>query len=113
MEQFLARDLVPGDIVYFNVGDRIPADCRVFDSVDLSIDESSFTGETKPARKNNDICSIAINNKDYTHMRNIAFMGTLVRNGSGKVNIKKFNPVILFLINKLIFQGYCCQYRRT
>lgn len=112
----MARELVPGDIVLLNVGDRVPADCRLFETVDLSIDESSFTGETEPAMKTSDIMfNSAINNnitavaapgiggggggvgattmgtgnnggttKDHTKMRNIAFMGTLVRCGSGK-----------------------------
>lgn len=85
LETFLARELVPGDVVYLNVGDRVPADIRLYDTVDLSIDESSFTGETEPARKTTDIVfNHNTNNKDHSNMKNIAFMGTLVRCGSGK-----------------------------
>lgn len=97
MDTFLARELVPGDIVYLNVGDRVPADCRLFETIDLSIDESSFTGETEPASKVSDVMfnssSLAgggggggatQTTKDHTKMRNIAFMGTLVRCGNGK-----------------------------
>jgi P-type Ca2+ transporter type 2C len=76
---------VPGDIVYLNIGDRVPADIRVYDSVDLSIDESSFTGETEPARKTSDLLLSHGNSQNHTSMKNIAFMGTLVRCGSGKV----------------------------
>ena len=36
METFLARDLVPGDIVYLSIGDRVPADLRLFE-VKLSV----------------------------------------------------------------------------
>lgn len=83
---------MPGDIVYLNVGDRVPADCRLYETIDLAIDESSFTGETEPATKVSDILfhnSIAVSGttqttKDHTKMRNIAFMGTLVRCGNGK-----------------------------
>lgn len=81
LEHFLARNLVPGDIVHLNVGDRVPADLRLFDSTDLAIDESSFTGETEPAVKNivpNKAAAGRVN-KD-----NIAFMGTLVRCGNAK-----------------------------
>ncbi|CAH2039327.1 unnamed protein product, partial [Iphiclides podalirius] len=81
LEHFLARNLVPGDIVHLNVGDRVPADLRLFDSTDLAIDESSFTGETEPATKSvlpNKAAAGRVN-KD-----NVAFMGTLVRCGNAK-----------------------------
>lgn len=84
MDTFLARDLVPGDIVFLNVGDRVPADVRLYDCIDLSIDESSFTGETEPANKTTDVMLHYGNRMDHTNMKNIAFMGTLVRCGSGK-----------------------------
>lgn len=82
IEHFLARNLVPGDIVHLNVGDRVPADLRLYDSTDLAIDESSFTGETEPAIKN-----IQPNNVNAGRVvkDNIAFMGTLVRCGNAKV----------------------------
>ncbi|KAL4706087.1 hypothetical protein ACJJTC_005111, partial [Scirpophaga incertulas] len=85
LEHFLARNLVPGDVVHLNVGDRVPADLRLFDSTDLAIDESSFTGETEPAVKNvlpNKATAGRVN-KD-----NIAFMGTLVRCGNAKVGYR-------------------------
>jgi Ca2+-transporting ATPase len=85
LETFLARNLVPGDIIFLNVGDRVPADLRIFESIDLSIDESSFTGETEPARKSVDVLThLPGMSKSHSTMKNIAFMGTLVRCGSGK-----------------------------
>ena len=47
----MATELVPGDVVVLGVGDRIPADLRLFETTDLFIDESSFTGETEPVEK--------------------------------------------------------------
>jgi Ca2+-transporting ATPase len=47
----LGSELVPGDVVKFSTGDRIPADVRLISSVDLEIDESSLTGENRPMRK--------------------------------------------------------------
>ena len=44
----LARELVPGDVVELKTGDRVPADCRVVDAVELLVDESSLTGENQP-----------------------------------------------------------------
>ncbi|CAH0546436.1 unnamed protein product [Brassicogethes aeneus] len=81
-DTFLARELVPGDVVLLNVGDRVPADIRLFEATDLTIDESSFTGETEPARKN--INAVSRPNGPSSSNTNIAFMGTLVRCGNGK-----------------------------
>ena len=46
-----ARDLVPGDICILDIGDRVPADLRLIEANEMSLDESSFTGETKPSMK--------------------------------------------------------------
>ncbi|KAK8787164.1 hypothetical protein V5799_023060, partial [Amblyomma americanum] len=81
-ETFLAKNLVPGDIIILNVGDRVPADIRLFSAVDLMIDESSFTGETEPAAKVTAPLEKAGNG--IASKRNLAFMGTLVRYGNGR-----------------------------
>ena len=85
----LANTLVPGDLVTFSVGDRIPADIRLIKAVQLEIDESALTGETRPARKNTTQCERG--EGEDTHGEGggkalgerhcMAFMGTLVRNG--------------------------------
>jgi P-type Ca2+ transporter type 2C len=41
--------------VVFSVGDRVPADVRLVECVDLQVDESSLTGETKPLLKHTDV----------------------------------------------------------
>ncbi|KAL7053375.1 hypothetical protein AAHC03_027192, partial [Spirometra sp. Aus1] len=51
LSHILAQDLVPGDIVYLSVGDRVPADLRLIEATDLRIDESNLTGETKAVSK--------------------------------------------------------------
>ncbi|KFM74616.1 Calcium-transporting ATPase type 2C member 1, partial [Stegodyphus mimosarum] len=80
-ETFLAKNLVPGDIVYLGIGDRVPADLRLFEAVDIAIDESSFTGETEPSSK---VTKPLEKTNGITSMHNIAFMGTLVRCGVAK-----------------------------
>lgn len=84
----LANELVPGDIVTFSTGDRIPADIRITSSIDLEIDESSLTGETEARRKNNETCKYEVVGGRLTteavalaERTCIAYMGTLVRNG--------------------------------
>ncbi|KAH7727794.1 hypothetical protein AAVH_04838 [Aphelenchoides avenae] len=81
--QFLARELVPGDLVTLNMGDRVPADLRIIEAVDLQVDESSFTGENEPRHKH----ANAIQSPDSVgieHVDNVAFMGTLVCSARGK-----------------------------
>ncbi|CAH8666306.1 unnamed protein product [Schistosoma rodhaini] len=55
MHTFLASYLVPGDIVCLSVGDRLPADLRLFDLTDLRMDESSLTGETEAVPKSSEV----------------------------------------------------------
>ncbi|EEB08685.1 P-type ATPase [Schizosaccharomyces japonicus yFS275] len=78
-----ATGLVPGDLVRLEIGDRVPADLRLTDAIDLEIDESNLTGETTPRSKTTktqpNAVSLAVNER-----RNTAFMGTLVRHGRGK-----------------------------
>ncbi|RXN32315.1 calcium-transporting ATPase type 2C member 1 isoform X2 [Labeo rohita] len=83
LEHLLARELVPGDTVCLSVGERVPADLRLFEAMDLSVDESSLTGETTPCTKTY-APQPAATNGDITSRSNIAFMGTLVRCGKAK-----------------------------
>jgi Mg2+-importing ATPase len=46
-----AEEVVPGDLVVFNAGDIIPADCLILESKDLHLDEATLTGETYPVEK--------------------------------------------------------------
>eukprot|EP00051_Salpingoeca_urceolata_P028423 m.486783 g.486783 ORF g.486783 m.486783 type:complete len:963 (-) comp24593_c0_seq1:242-3130(-) len=78
-----ARDIVPGDVVVFSVGDRVPADVRLLEAVDLEIDESSLTGETHPLLKQVDPLPEG-QHEQLADRKNMAFMGTLVRHGRGK-----------------------------
>ncbi|KAL7636831.1 UNVERIFIED_CONTAM: hypothetical protein RMT77_012589 [Armadillidium vulgare] len=83
VREYQARELVPGDIVHLNIGDRVPADLRLFEANDLTVDESSFTGETEPAVKVvNTIHTNSITTS--TSIANIAYMGTFIRTGRGR-----------------------------
>ena len=75
-----ARELVPGDIVLLTTGDRIPADARLIEAINLKVDEASLTGESVPVEKTNKVLpeEISIGNK-----RNMVFMGTAVVYGRG------------------------------
>lgn len=76
-----AAGLVPGDIVEFVLGDRVPADVRLITCESMEVDESSLTGETKLVKK---CCEPLIgSNIPLSECANMAFMGTLVRGGNG------------------------------
>ncbi len=81
-----ACDVVPGDIVLLESGDRVPADGNILVSENLKIDESLLTGESVPVEKmagTGNESQIKIHRKDY------AFMGTLVVTGRGKMIVEK------------------------
>ncbi|KAG7448713.1 plasma-membrane proton-e [Guyanagaster necrorhizus] len=52
-----SADLVPGDMVSFKIGDIVPADCRLTEAINVSIDQAALTGESLPqSKKNGDQC---------------------------------------------------------
>ena len=83
IHQVSAEQLVPGDIVILGEGDRIPADGRLTESVNLRIEEAALTGESLPVDKNiarmetNEAIAVA----DRTNM---VYMGTTVNYGRGE-----------------------------
>ena len=77
-----AEELVPGDIIILEAGNYVPADCRLLESHNLKIEESSLTGETEAVLKNADM--IAKKDVALGDMLNMAFMASIVVNGTGK-----------------------------
>ncbi len=75
------EELVPGDIVFVEEGDIIPADLRFFEVENLKIDESILTGESLPVEK--DIKPLD-ENTPIPERKNIGFMGSYVVEGKGK-----------------------------
>ncbi|WP_338042242.1 hypothetical protein [Microvirga brassicacearum] len=72
------RDLVPGDIVFLEAGDRVPADLRLLRARRLLIDEALLTGESVAAE--NDEAPVPAE-ADLRDRRDMAFSGTLVAAG--------------------------------
>ncbi len=75
-----AREVVPGDIVVLRTGDRMPADARLIEAVNLKLDEASLTGESVPIEKTS--APIA-DEASVTDRRNMVFMGTAAVYGRG------------------------------
>jgi len=75
-------ELVPGDIIILQEGERIPADARIILSNNLKIDESTLSGESVPVNKTSEIIE-----REYlpiAEQKNIVFKGTHILIGSGK-----------------------------
>ena len=77
-----ARELVPGDIVYLEAGNFIPADVRLTEAVNLRIDEAALTGESVPVQKDANITLET--DAPLGDRKNITFMGTVVTYGRGQ-----------------------------
>ena len=76
------EDVVPGDIVELEVGDIVPADIRVIEAHNMSIQESSMTGESVPVEKHPDM----LENEDIPlgDRKNMAYSSGVVTFGHGK-----------------------------
>ncbi|MBY0204497.1 Ca2+-transporting ATPase [Paenibacillus polysaccharolyticus] len=77
-----AKQLVPGDVIMVESGDRIPADVRWLETNSLDVEESALTGESVPVSKH---CRpIASDDVPLGDQKNIGFMGTMVTRGTAK-----------------------------
>ena len=82
LQEILAEDLVPGDIIELEDGKYVPADCRIIEAHNLKIEESSLTGETEPVLKQ--VQELHSKNITLGDMKNMAFMTTTISAGHGK-----------------------------
>ncbi|MGL4953207.1 MAG: cation-translocating P-type ATPase, partial [Culicoidibacterales bacterium] len=81
-QKILTQDVVPGEIILLEEGDRISADARLIKAEDLQIDQSTLTGESRAVRKNPQaLAKIEVSTAEYT---NIIYAGTNVAQGSAK-----------------------------
>ena len=76
-----ARELVPGDVVLLQPGDRVPADARLIEAVNLQVDEAALTGESHPVEKHR----AALDGDDLpvSDRTNMVYAGTAVTYGRG------------------------------
>lgn len=77
-----AEELVPGDVVILESGDRVPADIRLWGTHDLEVDESLLTGESQAVLKNAE--GIVAEDAPLAERGNMVFAGTLVARGRGR-----------------------------
>lgn len=77
-----ARDLVPGDVVLLRAGNKIPADVRLIEAVNLKIEEAALTGESVPVEKHAKI--LTIDKLTLGESKNMAYAGTSATYGRGR-----------------------------
>lgn len=80
-----ARDLVPGDVVSIHTGDRIPADGRLLESVNLQVEEAALTGESVPVEKHTQ--ELQTEDLPLGDRKNMVYAGTAATYGRGKALI--------------------------
>jgi Ca2+-transporting ATPase len=84
-ERIAARDLVPGDLIVLATGDKVPADARLTNAINLQTVEAPLTGESAPIEKHSRPLPEA--QLPAGDQRNMAFAGTAVTYGRGRALI--------------------------
>ncbi|MCJ7720473.1 MAG: HAD-IC family P-type ATPase, partial [Candidatus Hadarchaeum sp.] len=79
--QIRARDIVPGDILLFSTGDKVAADTRIIEAINLKVDEAPLTGESQSVDKDS---KPVRDETPVSDRRNMVFTGTAVVYGRGR-----------------------------
>ena len=82
VKQISTTDLVVGDVVFINTGDKVPADLRIFEATNFTVDNSGLTGESEPV-KITGLCGLQGYERP-TEAKNIVFLSTNCISGTGK-----------------------------
>jgi Ca2+-transporting ATPase len=82
LQKVLVREIVPGDVVVLEAGDRVPADARLIAAFDLWTNNVPLTGESEPQPRNARLVKAV--DKAYLYSSNLVFMSTSVAKGRGK-----------------------------
>ena len=81
VQEIAVEDIVPGDIVLIEEGDKFPADIRLFKEFSLYVDEAILTGESKPVKKQ---LGIVDEQEILADRTNLGYMNTIITRGNGE-----------------------------
>ena len=82
LKKISVREIVPGDIISLEEGDRVPADARLIEAFDLWTNNVPLTGESEPQPRVAEVVKTV--EKAYVYAPNLVFMSTSVAKGQGK-----------------------------
>jgi P-type Ca2+ transporter type 2C len=80
-----ARELVPGDVILLHTGDRVPADARLMETINLQVEEAALTGESVAVEKHTAALTLA--HQAAGDRVNLAYAGTTVTYGRGQAMV--------------------------
>ncbi|MEW6734719.1 MAG: cation-translocating P-type ATPase [Acidobacteriota bacterium] len=80
VEEISAQKLVPGDVILLEVGNVVPADARILESINLRLQESALTGESQPVEK---LVPALSEEHSIAERSNMVYLGTVVTYGRG------------------------------
>jgi len=96
-----AKDLVPGDLILLTAGDKVPADARVVESVNLNVNEMILTGEFWTSLKHSEVLP---EDTVLADRENMVYMGTMVEEGRGKAVVTEtgLNTEVGKIVNLIV-----------
>ena len=89
LREISAEDIVPGDVVVLEAGDRIPADGRIIEANDLQVDESMLTGESMPVAKKVSLSPLDADPEIEAFKKTFTYMGCITTGGTGKIAVTR------------------------
>lgn len=92
-QDIAVEEIVPGDVVLLNAGDRVPGDCLIDESNDLFVDGATLTGETYPGEK---LAGVLPVDTPLVQQTNALWMGTHVVGGSAKAIVVVTGKLTVF-----------------
>lgn len=86
VQNIKSEDLVVGDVIVLEVGDAVPADCRILESFSMKVEEAALTGESVPVTKIVDLINLKENTMEVPlgDRTNMLYSGSTISYGRGK-----------------------------
>jgi len=78
--QIARSDIVPGDVLILEEGERVPADARLIEAIGMRVDNAALTGESKPKRR----IAEPVEDGHWLDLSNLVFAGTTILSGHGR-----------------------------